>query len=150
MWREDRTNRDNYFTRNFIRNKLIPDMENNINERVIDHLAAFADEMRYYREEEERQGESLIEVAAVDKKACFDGGMDLDRAIISALPVRERIILIREAVRRLKIQVLPRERCMELARLMEGKKKFEFQCEKGARILGERDRVKWIGTGSVC
>ena len=138
-WREDRTNEDNYFTRNFMRNKLIPEIESNINSRIVDHLVAFADEMRYYREEEERQGKALIEAV---KAADFDDG--LDRAIISTLSVRERIILIREIGRRLGIPVLPRERCMELANLMEGRRRFEFQCEKGARVLGDRDRIKWI------
>jgi len=142
-WREDRTNKDNYFTRNFIRNKLIPDIENNINARAIDHLVAFADEMRYYREEEERQGKTLIERA---ERAAIDGGCggyELDRAAVSHMSERERVVMIRSIIRRMEIPVLPRERCLELANLMKGARKFEFQCSKGASVQGDRDRVKW-------
>ena len=143
-WREDRTNKDNYFTRNYMRNKLIPDIESNINTRAVEHLVAFANEMRYYREEEERQGKTLIERA---ERANIDGGCngyELDRAVISSMSERERVVMIRSIIRRMDIQVLPRERCLELANLMKGARKFEFQCEKSARVLGTRGSIKWV------
>jgi len=143
-WREDRTNKDNSFTRNFIRNKLIPDIEHGVNMRAVDHLVAFADEMRYYREEEERQGKILIERA---ERSNIDGGCngyEFNRAVVSSMSDRERAVLIRSITRRMNIPVLPRERCFELTNLMKGTRKFEFQCEKNARILGDRDSIKWI------
>jgi tRNA(Ile)-lysidine synthase len=148
-WREDRTNEENDCTRNFIRNKLIPAIENGVNARAVDHLAAFADEMRYYREEEERQGDILFKLIELvkpmegEKADGFDEGCELDRATASGLPLRDRIVLIREVGRRFHIPVLSRERCLELAFLMEGKRVFEFQWGKGTCVLGDRDRIKW-------
>ncbi|MCL2010155.1 MAG: tRNA lysidine(34) synthetase TilS [Synergistaceae bacterium] len=144
-WREDRTNQDNRHTRNFIRNKLLPSIESGVNVRAVEHLAAFAEEMRYYREEEERRGSALIEAAGAVR---VNDGLDLNRAVVSALPLRERIILIRETGRRLEIPVLSRERCLELALLTEGRRRFEFQCGKGACIMGDRDRIKLRKAGS--
>jgi tRNA(Ile)-lysidine synthase len=144
-WREDRTNEDDAYTRNFIRNKLIPEIESKINARAVDHLVAFADEMRYYRLEEERQGNILIEAARVGD---LDSEWNLDRAVIAALSLRERIVLIREVGRRFEIPVLSRERCLELALLMKDKREFEFQCGKGAYVFGDRTRIKWKKAGS--
>ena len=146
-WCEDRTNEDDSYTRNFIRNKLIPSIESNINAGVIDHLVAFAEEMRYYREEEERLGDILIGATMITEPEC---GRDLDRALVSVLSLREKIILVREIGRRFDIPVLSRERCIELAHLMEGKRRFEFQCGRGAYILGDRNRIKWRKIGGVC
>jgi tRNA(Ile)-lysidine synthase len=144
-WREDRTNKDQRHTRNFIRNQLIPAIKSGVNARAADHLAAFAEEMRYYREEEERQGEVLIKaIHALD----LDCGWDLDRAAISKLHLRERVVLIREIGRRFEVPVLSRERCFELALLMEGKKLFVFQCGKGAYVQGDPDLIKWRKSGS--
>ena len=140
-WREDHTNEDNSYTRNFIRNKLIPAIESGVNLRAVDHLVAFAEEMRYYREEEERQGGIFIEAAELVR---VDDELSFDRAVVSTLSLRERIIMIREIGRRFKIPVLSRGRCMDLALLMEGRRRFEFQCSKNVRVLGDRTLVKWI------
>ena len=145
-WREDRTNKDSGCTRNFIRNKLIPAIESGVNARAVDHLVAFAEEMRYYREEEERQGDIFIKL--IETAKAVDAPWDFDRAAVSALPLRERTILIREIGRRFEIPVLSRERCLKLALLMEGRQGFEFQCGKGAYVLGDRDRIKWRKAGS--
>jgi len=144
-WREDRSNEDDGYTRNFIRNKLIPVIESGVNARAVDHLVAFAEEMRYYREEEERRGDMLIEAA---KAANLNGEWGFDRAVVSALSLRERIVLIRETGRRFEIPVLSRERCLKLALLIEGRRTFEFQCGKGAYVMGDRDRIKWRKIGS--
>jgi tRNA(Ile)-lysidine synthase len=143
-WREDRTNEDDAYTRNFIRNKLIPAIESGVNSRAVDHLAAFAEEMRYYREEEERLGEVLIDAA---RAAGLNAEWGFDRAKVSALSLRERIVMIREIGRRFEIPPLSRERCLELAFLTEGKRRFEFQCGGGVCVLGDRDRIEWRKNG---
>lgn len=74
-WCEDCTNRELDYTRNIIRNQLLPDMEKQLNTKAIAHLAAFGTEMRRTEEflqtlEEEacremaviRPGEARIEV----------------------------------------------------------------------------------------
>jgi tRNA(Ile)-lysidine synthase len=148
-WREDRTNAENTCTRNFIRNELFPAAENRINKKVVDHLVAFSEEMRYYREEEERCGAALAEVTReLSPKDGRNGewnveGWHVDREKAQALSLWERAILVREIGRRLAISTLSRERCGILARLMEGKKRFEFQWGEGISVWGSRDRIRW-------
>lgn len=48
IWREDRTNRDNIYARNKIRNQVIPALEE-INQQTVCHVAAFADRITEYQ-----------------------------------------------------------------------------------------------------
>jgi len=74
----------------------------------------------------------------------------LNRASASALSIRERVVLIREIGRRFGIPVLSRERCLDLAVLIAGKKKFVFQWGEGAYVQGDRSLIKWKKLGSDC
>ncbi|MDR1621649.1 MAG: tRNA lysidine(34) synthetase TilS [Synergistaceae bacterium] len=153
QWREDLSNSDNDCTRNFIRNELLPLVGKKINARAIDHLVAFAEEMRYYREEEEACGAALLDAAKIDDREPHgveggEGGMwSVDREKLRALSPRERAILVREAGRRFEGRALSRERVRVLTRLMEGRGKFEFQWEKGVSIWGSKDRISWVNVG---
>jgi tRNA(Ile)-lysidine synthase len=142
-WREDRTNEESDVTRNFIRNQLIPLIENKINKKAIDHLVAFSEEMRYYREEEEHLGASLYEAVRRDAAQGEGGSHDeWDRENIQALSFRERARLVRALGRRRGAPALSRERCEGLARLMEGSGRFELQWGGGMFVLGDRETVK--------
>lgn len=83
-WCEDCTNRELDYTRNIIRNQLLPDMEKQLNNKVIAHLAAFGTEMRRTEEllqtlEEEacrkmaviRPGEARIKVEKFGREAAL-------------------------------------------------------------------------------
>jgi tRNA(Ile)-lysidine synthase len=139
-WREDRMNADAAYTRNFIRGSVMPLLESGVNAKAADHLAAFAKELRFYREEEEARGESLL-------RSVGEAGVDTlwaaRREEVSALRVEERVLLIRAAGRRLGIPVLSRARVLELAYLMEGRTCFEFQWGEGVTVFGDRDRLLW-------
>jgi tRNA(Ile)-lysidine synthase len=156
-WREDCTNGDNRFTRNFIRNELMPLIIDRVNERAVDHLVAFGEEMRYYRGEEERRAAILCEVAGVigseifDSSGTFDSNISstsrlcctLDRGKAGKLSPHERTLVIREVGRRLGLPTLSRRRAVELARLMEGGERFEFQWGEGASVWGDKERISW-------
>ncbi|MDR1977328.1 MAG: tRNA lysidine(34) synthetase TilS [Synergistaceae bacterium] len=144
-WREDRSNSSNDHTRNFIRNELLPLAARKVNAKALDHLVAFAEEMRYYREEEEVRGAALLEAVGVDmSKACgMAGGCSADREKLGALSLWERAILLREVGRRLDLPTLSRGRSRRLALLMEGRRRFEFQWGEGVSVWGSRSRISW-------
>lgn len=138
-WREDRTNAENCYTRNFIRNDLMPLIERRINARAAEHLAAFAEEMECYREEEEVRGDALLREAGFDAT----GSPFVERTKLHNMSERQRALLVRATGRRLGIPVLSRERVMELSRLMDGGARFVFQWGGGTTIFGDRDRLCW-------
>ena len=146
-WREDRSNADNTYTRNFIRNELLPLVAQKINTRVRDHLVAFAEEMRYYREEEETRGAALLEAVKMGEESRVKDGdnsvWSADREKLRTLSPWERVVLIREIGRRLNIPTLSRERSRKLTHLIEGQGRFEFQWGKGVSVWGNRDKVSW-------
>jgi tRNA(Ile)-lysidine synthase len=155
-WREDRTNADLGYTRNFIRGKVMPLLESGVNARAAEHLAAFAKDLRFYREEEEERGGALLK--SVEEGFAEEGFAEEDgtealwsarRGEVSALRAEERAILFRAVGRRLGIPVLSRARVSELARLAEGRARFEFQWGKGVTVLGDGGRLLWVGPGPL-
>ncbi|MDR1376882.1 MAG: tRNA lysidine(34) synthetase TilS [Synergistaceae bacterium] len=157
-WREDLSNSDNDCTRNFIRNELLPLLTEKINAKASDHLVAFAEEMRYYREEEEVRGAALLEAARINERIDdsephvteegLNGMRSVDREKLRALSPWERAVLVREAGRRLEIPTLSRERSKKLACLIEGRGQFEFQWGEGVSVLGSKDRISWAKVGT--
>ncbi len=140
-WREDCTNADERFTRNFIRNELMPLIERRINPKAAEHLVAFAEDMRYYREDEENQARHLFESTVFENG---EGGC-IERERLQNLSVREKTVLIRALGRRRGLPALSRERSMELARLLTGRARFVFQWGAGATVEGDRERACWRG-----
>jgi tRNA(Ile)-lysidine synthase len=145
-WREDCTNKDSRFTRNFIRNELMPLMVDRVNGRAVDHLVAFGEEMRYYREEEERRAAALTDSSTPSGPEDAPDSWAIDRDRARALSPFERTLIIRESGRRRGLSTLSRRRAMELARLMEGTEEFEFQWGGGVSVRGDRNRVIWKKT----
>jgi tRNA(Ile)-lysidine synthase TilS/MesJ len=146
-WREDRTNADLGHTRNFIRGSVMPLIESGVNAKAVDHLAAFAKELRFCREEEEERGDALLRAVEDNNGAKGNEPEALwsaKRGEVGALRAEERTMLVRAAGRRLGISTLSRARALELARLMQGRGGFEFQWGAGVTVLGDRDRVLWI------
>jgi tRNA(Ile)-lysidine synthase TilS/MesJ len=143
-WREDRTNADLGYTRNFIRRKVMPLIESGVNAKAAEHLAAFAKDLRSYREEEEERGRELLRSVEEDGAGAL---WSARRGEVNALRAEERAVLIRAVGRSLGIPALSRARVSELARLTEGKARFEFQWGKGVTVLGDRDRLLWVGSG---
>lgn len=159
-WREDSTNSDENYTRNFIRLNLLPLINSKINSSAIEHLASFGEDMRIFRNFEDERGRELLErcipdssvsttretsefLAPPDKgerdKLVWRGGFD--RGVLKTLTSYERILIIREAGRRLKLKTLSRNRCEELAELIAKPSNFIFQWEENMNIRGEKDKI---------
>jgi tRNA(Ile)-lysidine synthase len=142
-WREDRTNAEPGCTRNFIRGRLMPLIESGVNARAVEHLADFAKDLRFYREEEEERGDALLRLVEGDEaKASFL--WSARRGEVNALRGEEKAILVRAAGRRLGIPALSRARVLELVRLMGGRARFEFQWGRGVRVLGDCRNLLWV------
>ncbi|MDO4785413.1 MAG: tRNA lysidine(34) synthetase TilS [Fretibacterium sp.] len=139
-WREDRSNEDLRHTRNFLRHSLLPLVEERVNERAVEHLAAFAEEMRAYREDEERRGTELLAAAGVEESGLPAG---IARSRLAGLPDSDRVLLIRALARRLGLTALSRVRSLELARLLEGRERFSFAWGGGITVCGDARRVTW-------
>ena len=139
-WREDETNNDTAFTRNFIRLELLPLIEERVNAGAVDHLADFAASLSLLREDEEQRGKDLLEAAFQDNNG---GGLTLVRKTVAALLPFERSLVIREAGRRLGLPTLSRRRLEELSALIARQKPFTFQWARGVDVLGKLGMINF-------
>ena len=63
--------------------------------------------------------------------------------VLAGLSVRDRALLVRELACRLKLPALSRVRCLELARLLDGRKGFRFPWGGGVTVRGSSSLVSW-------
>jgi tRNA(Ile)-lysidine synthase len=136
-WRDDKTNADADYTRNFIRNKLMPLIEGNINARAAEHLSGFARDMRELGDEEKEKGDALLEEIGVADTDL----VTIDRSGARDLSDRERALLIRATGRRMSAPVLSRRQCLKLAGLVSGRKPFTFQWSGDIVVMGTHNEV---------
>ena len=122
-WREDSTNSDNTYTRNYIRLKLLPQIERKINASAAEHLAAFGEDMRKIRDREDNISLDLMNDCLELQAPVFT----LNRKKLRGLNDDDTALVIREAGRRLGLRTLSRGRCVELVRLIKGTNNFIFQ-----------------------
>lgn len=139
-WREDYTNNDVNYTRNFIRLELLPLISEKINKNSVEHLANFGEEMRIIRNEEDLRGNELLE-KSISKKIFFDNSMlSLNRKIIKSFNEHDRTLLIREIGRKFGLVTLSRHRCKELANLLIKSGNFIFQWGGGFNMIGDGEK----------
>lgn len=135
-WREDSTNNNEAFTRNYIRLKLMPELEEHVNAQVIEHLADFGQDMRIIREREDEESITLF-----TKCAESESPLVLSLKELRSLDGRGKALVIREAGRRLSLRTLPRERCEDLCVMISRSGKFAFQWIKGVTLMAEKGRL---------
>ncbi len=135
-WREDSTNSDTEYTRNFIRLKLLPEIEQNINSSAIEHLADFGEDMR-----EVRERENLISLELLNKSAENQSPLTLNRKILRTFNDNEISLVIREVGRKLNLRTLSRGRCNELVNLIRKPEKFLFQWCGNMNVKSIKDKI---------
>ncbi len=141
-WREDSTNNDDAYTRNYIRLKLIPSIEQNINSSAVEHLAQFGEDMRTVREREDAKSAELFASCLVSEAPV----MTLNARTLRAMDADNTALVIREAGRLMGLRTLSRRRCDELSELIRKGEGFIFQwegttiaeCRKGRLTIHER------------
>ncbi|MBQ7155834.1 MAG: tRNA lysidine(34) synthetase TilS [Synergistaceae bacterium] len=137
-WREDSSNNDNSYTRNYIRSVLFPEISSRINASAVEHLAQFGSDMRPVRELEDEHSRELF-------ASCIVSDSVLDWRKLRTLSLDDTALVIREAGRRLGLRTLSRRRCDELAGLMSGEKGFTFQWCGGVTVTGRKGRIEIHG-----
>lgn len=137
-WREDSSNGDDSYTRNFIRLKLLPMIESGVNTEAIEHLAQFGEEMRSVRDSEDSRSEALVAECEIER-----GVLDLKK--LRKFADGDIMLVIREIGRRLGLRTLARRRCGELSSLIRRNGNFEFQWQESLRVRGCNGRIFFEG-----
>lgn len=130
-WREDSTNSDEAYTRNYIRLKLLPAIEQNINASAVEHLARFGEDMRPVREREDETSAKLF----TECREEYSPLLTLNARKLRRLNADEIALVIREAGRRLGLRTLARKRCDELVGLIMNRGGFVFQWCGDVKII---------------
>ncbi|MBQ9419522.1 MAG: tRNA lysidine(34) synthetase TilS, partial [Synergistaceae bacterium] len=136
-WREDSSNTDTTYTRNFIRLEVLPMIEHKINSSAVEHLAAFAEDMRKVRASEDKQARDLLEMCQESDSP----SLVLSREILRRFDDDERMLTIREAGRVLGLKTLSRGRCQELAGLIVKPSAFIFQWCKDMTVKAKNGKI---------
>ncbi|MCI8508933.1 MAG: tRNA lysidine(34) synthetase TilS [Lachnospiraceae bacterium] len=82
IWREDRTNTNNMYARNKIRNQVIPVLEE-INQQTVCHVAAFADRIAEYQEFFQKTVQEYL-LKEVVKAESGSGSCETDRFLLKS------------------------------------------------------------------
>lgn len=133
-WREDSTNNDDKYTRNFIRLKLLPLIETNINSSAAEHLAQFGEDMRKVRDSEDEKSREILTSCLVDSHT-------LDRRKLRKFSHDDIAIVIRDWGRQLGLKTLSRGRCNELAGLIVKGDNFIFQWCGNMTVMGKNGKI---------
>lgn len=90
-WREDRTNTDCTYTRNYVRHRLLPALQNESNESLVEALASLATSATELAQRISQQAE----LAASRHVEFVDGEVVIDAEIMAALPEIVAVELVR-------------------------------------------------------
>ncbi len=91
-WREDRSNRDCVHRRNFIRHRLLPTLQNQSNESLVEHLSSLA----ISSEKLYRKIEIYAQQVASESVVCTDRQAAIDAPVLANLPELVAVELIRQ------------------------------------------------------
>ena len=133
-WREDSSNADDTFTRNYIRNQLMPEIQRHVNSQAAEHLAQFGEDIRAVRENEDKRSSELFAQASIDENS-------FSWRKLRTFSADDAALVVREAGRRRGLKTLSRKRCGLLAELIIRGAGFTFQWERGATITGKGGRI---------
>ena len=139
-WREDESNDDKDYTRNFIRLELLPLIKERVNAEATEHIADFANDLIQWRGDEERKGKELLTLALLDENG---GGITLKRKTLAQLSPFDTALAFREAGRRLALPSLSRRRLSELCELTKRKRPFTFQWTRGEDVIGRAGMIRF-------
>ena len=140
-WREDGSNLDNAYTRNRVRNLLLPMMQDEFNRGVKEHILGVAEDLSFVRGEEEDAQDSLASLALTripfaDYACSSDFPKTMDER---TLP-----LFFRGIGRRLGLRTLSRNRMDILCRLARSGSGWCFQWQKERFVFSSSRIVAWV------
>ena len=140
-WREDLSNRDNAYTRNRVRNCLIPFLQKEFNPRIKEGILGISEDMKHFRENEENVQSALVSLlerqTPFTKYAC-------SLQAIRSLDDQTRAVFIRGVGARLGLRTLSRDRTNTLCRLVDDSSQWCFQWQKEIFLFCSFHLVAWI------
>ena len=137
-WREDSTNNDDSYTRNFIRLKLLPLIECGVNASAVEHLAQFGEDMREVRNIEDEKSLMLF-------TECSENESTFNRKILRSFSIDDIMLVMRLAGRNLGLRTLSRHRCIELAGLIRKGENFIFEWCGNVKVSGRNGKIFFEG-----
>lgn len=140
-WCEDETNKDNNYTRNFIRNNLIPLIQEKVNPAAEKHLSALSREIALLVEEQELETSKALQrlrcsFPTAKRTWRQEGLAELKKSTLS--------LCIRQEARELGFPVLERERTSQLVDLMLKGGRWRFQWKEDLEVCCGSRLVGWI------
>jgi len=140
-WREDLSNVDNHHTRNRIRNRLFPLLQEEFNPRVKEALLGTAEDMIGLRRSEDEMREALFPLLKREIPFCsyacsLDSLRDLDEEILA--------LFFRGVAIRLGLKTLSRERTKILCALVKRSSRWCFQWQKEIHIFCNFRLAAWV------
>lgn len=106
----DTTNYENDYTRNCIRNEVIPYLEQRVNEKTVSHMAKAMELMREAYAYVEAQAEILVQKAVIKEP---DGGYEMQKEKLEGVPA----FLRQQLIRRLLAELSGKEKDLEAVHL---------------------------------
>jgi len=140
-WREDLSNRDNAYTRNRVRNSLIPFLQKEFNPRVKEGILGIAEDMKHFRENEEEMQSALVDL--LERRVPFTEYACSLQAMRS-LDEQTCAVFVRGVGARLGLRTLSRDRTNTLCRLVHKSSRWCFQWQKEIVLFCSFHLVAWI------
>lgn len=145
-WCEDETNDQNAYSRNRIRNELLPWVRRSVNERADDALLGLSRECALLNASIEREARSLLSSLAAESSIAL-AAWDLRAA--RRIPAEKLPHVIRAQGRALSLPVLDRARTQELCSLISRSGRWRFQWAGDVEVCAARPLIGWIRRGDV-
>ncbi len=140
-WREDLSNLDNRYTRNRIRNRLLPLLRQEFNPQVKEALLGVAEEMVHLRGREESAQEALIPLLR-RKIPCTAYACSLET--LRTLEESSRAHFFRGVAAHIGLRTLSRDRTRILCRLVAESSRWCFQWQKEMFLFCSFHLVAWV------
>ena len=145
-WCEDETNDQNAYSRNRIRNELLPWVRRNVNERADDALLGLSRECASLNGSIEREARSsLSRLAAESPVALAAWNLRAARDI----PAEKLPYVIRAQGRALSLPVLDRARTLDLCALISRSGRWRFQWAGDIEVCAARPLIGWVRRGDL-
>jgi tRNA(Ile)-lysidine synthase len=141
LWREDETNALNHYTRNKIRNELMPWVRSNINEAADRALLGLADECSGLSRRLESEAAVFLRLVARDHPFALAAW---DTPAVRRLSDTQILDVLRLQASLLNLPVLGRQRTVELRGLVRRGARARFQWAGNVEVCCDRALLGWV------
>jgi len=137
-WCEDATNADTTMTRNKIRHKLLPWIEENINDKAKKHIVDLADNMSFFRDLENDRAMAMLSFL---EEHVPGSAYSFALSRVRIMSKEDIACFIRAMGRTLGLRSLSRRRLNDLISLIERSGKWRFQWQKSKELCAGQGLV---------